>query len=137
MNTKERPPRTMREWERGAVFKDGIFQVGVNVLRVKIPMYSIQIGTEMKDSDRIKPHIPVHTELQDDLSVSVESLDTEILLALIAQANDWIVEDAKQHFQEMIQSWQKKNSKRYPRKTGKTEKNREKVKGNGNGDNGS
>lgn len=133
MNTNERPPPKKREWERGILLKDGIFHISVNVLRVKVPMYSIQIGTEMKDSERIKPHIPVRTELQDDLSVSVDSLDTTVLFGLIEQANTWIVEDAKKHFQDMIHSWQNKNRKRYPRKTGKTEQVREKKK-NGNGD---
>jgi hypothetical protein len=129
MNQKKEPVK--KEWEQGTVLTDGLFKVGVNVLRLRVPMYSIQIGTTMKNNEeRIKPHIPVRTELQEDLTVSVESLDTEVLVKLLEQANEWIVEDSKAHFQKMIQEWQKRNSKRYPRKTGKTEKNRTKTKSN-------
>ena len=127
MNAKKEPGK--KEWERGTLLSEGIFVVGVTVLRLRVPMYSIQVGTAMKnDAERIKPHIPVRTELQDDLSVSVESLETDVLTRLLVQANDWIVEDSKAHFHKMIQDWQKKNNKRFPRKTGKTEREKNKHK---------
>ena len=124
MNTKKEQT-AKKEWERGVVLSDDTFLVVVNVLRLRVPAYSIQVGTPAKEEGRVKPHIAVRTELQDDLSVSVESLDTDALVKLLSEANEWIITDSKRHFQEMIQQWQKKNNKRFPRKTGKTERKRE------------
>ncbi len=122
MEDKER-----KKWEVGASFKAEDFEVHVNVLRLFRPVYSIQIT-----GPGASRFIRVNIEGQG--KVVVKPIIMGDLALLVQQAEAWILSDRQTREDEIIEQKVGKetrfdgNGVKEPRKTGKTERNRERRK---------
>jgi hypothetical protein len=116
-----------KKWEVGASFKAEDFEVHVNVLRLFRPVYSIQIT-----GSGASKFIRVNIEGQG--KVTLKTMQVGDLSLLIRQAEAWILSDRQAREDEIIEERIGKETRfdgkgvKEPRKTGKTERNRERRK---------
>lgn len=116
-------------WEKATIIKgaSGAVEVHVNILRLPRPLYSLQVcGAEASRFLRV--------EARGQGSITVKCVDPEELTAAVKEAIAWIQNDRQALEDEIIANAQKRESrfdrgKVEQKKTGKTERNRERKRG--------
>jgi len=114
-----------KKWEVGASFKAEEFEVHVNVLRLFRPVYSIQITGPA--ASRF-----IRVTIEGQGKVALKPMQLGDLSLLVQQAEAWILTDRQTREDEMIEERIGKETRfdgkgiKEPRKTGKTERTREK-----------
>lgn len=123
--------RERKEWEQVnfIVSEDGTLGVTITKLPLFRPVYTIQVGTPVKGEKRVTRNLSVRTEGKGKIVLT--PVNTEALVALILKAQEWILQDRQTREDEIIHTAQEREARRgIPdrefRKTGKTERNREK-----------
>ncbi len=120
--------REKKSWEVGIVVKSetGDLEVHVNVLRLFRPVYSLQI-TGPAATRFLRVNIIGQGK------VELKELNTYTLEGLIREAETWILNDRQAREDEIIAAQIERDTKsseygkgKEPRRTGKTEKTREK-----------
>jgi hypothetical protein len=122
-----------KSWENAITLKseDGSVEVRVNVLRLRRPLYSIQIGGA--EGSRF-----LRIQVGGQGKIVVQAVDTTTLAQLVTDAIDWVQKDAQSIEDEHIASRLERETKAanygkpQHKTTGKTEKAREKRRGKEN-----
>jgi hypothetical protein len=125
----ENTEREKKTWETATVLKgEKGLEVRVNVLRLNRPIYSIQVGGE--DGSRF-----LRVVINGQGKITVEAIDVDTLSKLIRDAEEWVREDRQKREDEIMVIKLEKETKaanygkKEVKRTGKTERNRDRKRG--------
>ena len=125
-NGNSRRPKP--EWSVVKKIDDGMFAVWVSALQTFVPRYSIQMG-RLRDDGTLSTFIPLN--IDGSFSITFKSPPARAFTPLLEKAEEWILTEAASRVEDRVDRDIAAAHGPQMKKTGKTARNKEKLKTRG------